>query len=142
MFGWLKRRIVSERRRLAWQNFEAAHDGEMKILCGMYGNWDGFDGYDPARKFAEYFIEKLASGERLSTDDMDAALKLNKGLRRLYDEHGRKGRGTFDAVYQPLLGWTDYFERYEDETNLIEKQRWVEAEIEADIERDRQREGR
>src|SRR3990167_2301143 len=99
MFSWLKRRWRKERRRLAWQNFNAAHDPEMKTLSGFYGDWDAFDGYDSARQFSALFIEELASGGQLSSELMEAALKLNRGLRALYDQHGRTGRGSFESVY-------------------------------------------
>ncbi len=54
---------------------------------------------------------RLRSGQRLSSEDVDRALKVNKDLRRLYDHNSRPNRGGFDQVYAPLGGWDFYFER-------------------------------
>lgn len=134
MLSWFKRRLVQEFRRLAWQNFRAAHDPEMKTLAGLKGDWDSFEGYDSARDFSKYFVQQLSSGETLTTIERDAALNLNKGLRALYDEHGRKGRGSYDVLYRPLEGWKTYFEGNANEMHLLDRQKKIEAQI-ADYQR-------
>ncbi len=126
----MKRRQALEHRKLAWQNFRASHDPEMKTIAGFKGDWDAFDGYDSARDFSKYFATQLASGEKLTSDDIDAALVMNKGLRALFDQHARKGRGTFDALYRPLEGWKRYFEREDNEMHLINRQKKIESAIE------------
>jgi hypothetical protein len=130
VFGWLKRRLRREHRKLGWQNLRASHDPEMKILAGMYGDWDAFDGYDSARTFSEYFVEQLNGESDLTTDEIDAALKLNRGLRELYDRHGRSGRGGFDTLYRPLQGWAEYFKNQPNEEGILTQQREVNRSIE------------
>ena len=102
----------------------------MKTIAGLNGDWDAFEGYDSARDFSKYFVTQLASGEKLTSDDIDAALVMNKGLRVLFDQHARKGRGAFDALYQPLGGWKRYFGREDNEIHLIERQKKIESDIE------------
>jgi len=130
LLSWIKRRLALEHRKLAWQNFRASHDPEMKTMAGLKGDWDSFDGYDSARDFSKYFATQLASGETLTPDDIDAALVMNKGLRALFDQHARKGRGAFDGLYRPLGGWKAYFEREDNEMHLIEHQKKIESDIE------------
>lgn len=131
MFGWLKRRMHQEHRKLAYQNFEAAHDPEMKTLAGLKGEWAAYDSYDNACKLSSEFILRMSEPGGTKPDDIDAALKLNKELRRIFDAIGRKDRGDFDRVYRPLGGWPDYFEQSPNETYLMEQQRQIDAEIAA-----------
>jgi hypothetical protein len=37
MFGWLKRRLVREHKKLLWQNENAANDDEMMIRLQLRG---------------------------------------------------------------------------------------------------------
>lgn len=129
MFRWLKGRLQREHRKLAWQNFKAAHDPEMRTLSGLHGDWDAFDGYDGAKTFAEYFIQQMSAGNDLSTEEIDAALKLNRGLRANFDAYGRQARGTFDMLYAPREGWKDYFKRNDNEKPLVERQKMVDSEV-------------
>ena len=133
MFGWLKRKMHREHRKLAYQNFEAAHDPEMKTLAGLNGEWAAFDSYDAARQFSVDFIYRLSGEGGASKEDIAAALDLNKDLRRVFDAIGRKDRGSFDAVYRPLGGWPFYFERHDCEVSLIERMKEIEAEMGANL---------
>lgn len=130
VFSWLKRRLKYEHRKLAIQNFKAAHDPEMKTLAGLYGAWDAFDGYDDAKAFSRHLLNQIISDQSLSANEIDLALNLNKDLRRLYDQIGRKSRGSFDQIYQPFGGWKRHFESNENDANIIEHQDYVEASIE------------
>jgi hypothetical protein len=56
MFGWMKRRLEKEHRKLAWQNFAASHEWEMKLGAAFKGDWDRTAGYNNSGIFAEYFI--------------------------------------------------------------------------------------
>lgn len=53
---------------------------------------------------------RLRSGQRLTNQDVDRALKINKDLRRFYDRNHHPDRAGFDQAYAPLGGWDMYFE--------------------------------
>ncbi|MGV3731744.1 MAG: hypothetical protein ACO1NN_13420 [Sphingopyxis sp.] len=96
----------------------------------MAKGFDAYETYEEAKLFSSYCIRKLAGGETLDTIEIDAALKLNKELRRLYDQFGRNGRGAFELIYQPLGGWHDYFRRHENELSYLKMYDEVQAEVE------------
>lgn len=109
MFGWLRRRLEREHAKLVYQNCAAAEDGELKIYVLVNG---GTPEHLEEMLFASQdHRAHIRSGKKLSHKQIEIALELNKNLRRLYDQNARKGRGSFDDVYQPLGGWSGYFER-------------------------------
>lgn len=125
MFGWLKRKLETQHRKLAYQTFKAATDPEMPFLCLANGGVDFRYTFDKAEIVASKLIMDLSKKVKPSTGIIGAVFDANKDMRRIYDEFGRKGRGSFDQVYQPLGGWPDYFERSMDETHIIENQREI-----------------
>jgi hypothetical protein len=70
-------------------------------------------------------IADLANDSKPTTKIIVAVFDANKDMRRIYDKFGRKDRGSFDQVYQPLGGWSDYFDRSSDEIHLIENQKEI-----------------
>ncbi|MDZ4098717.1 MAG: hypothetical protein U1E13_08440 [Methylophilaceae bacterium] len=129
VFSFFKRRLQFEHRKLAIQNFKAAHDPEMKTLAGLHGEWDAFESYDGAKAHSKIFLRQIIDGLELSSEDIDVAFKINKGLRYLYDKIGRPNRGSFDKVYQPLGGWKNYFERHSTDLYMFESQAKIDASI-------------
>jgi hypothetical protein len=129
MFGWLKRRLEIQHRKLAYQTFKAAIDPEMPFLCLTKGGTDFTHTFNNAETFAAKLIRDIAKGSKPTTEIIGAVFDANKDMRRIYNEFGRKDRGTFDQVYQPLEGWTEYFDRSSNEVHLIESQREIRAEI-------------
>lgn len=100
----------------------------MPFLCTAKG-FDAYQVYEEAKLFSSYCIRKLAVGEKLDTNEIDAALKMNKELRRLYDQFGRNGRGAFEQVYQPLGGWDYYFRQHENELSYLKIHDEIQAEV-------------
>jgi len=86
----------------------------------MKGGVDLTNFYQGWARQANEFAEKFAHCGALSSRELEAGLATNKDLRRLYGLYGRKERGSFDQVYQPLGGWDFYFEGNESDLHYIE----------------------
>lgn len=88
MFGWLRRRLEKEHRKLGVQTFLASTDLEMLTISLMKG-YDARAEYEEARLFTTSFILKIASTKKLTGDEIESAFAVNKSLRRLFDTYGR-----------------------------------------------------
>ena len=110
MIGWLKSRLLRERRKLASQTYRAATDLEVPLKALMMDGIVIKHFYNEAEKSSVSLAEALASGKKINEDLIESTLNVNKNMRRLYDVYGRKDRGSFDAAYAPLGGWKMYFE--------------------------------
>lgn len=105
MFGFLKRQMRREHFKLVVMNSYAAEylaafpdliDGEAIVLQAKAVR----AGWQP--------------GLTLSDEDAEAALKLNRLLRRAWDRLPQMlKRKPFDDQFAPLGGWKTAFQRYE-----------------------------
>ena len=99
----------------------------------MMKGHDAYAEYEGARDFAAFLIRKLSRELELEADEVDAAFRINKELRRLFDVYGRRDRGGFDQVYQPLGGWKRYFERNEQDVGEIERYEEIQKEVQESL---------
>jgi hypothetical protein len=129
VFGWLKRRLAFEHRKLAYQTFKAATDPEMPFLCSAKGGVDASSDFDRAERIAVSLIIVTSEGVVPKAELVSEAFAANKDMRRYFDHFGRKDRGSFDTLYRPLMDWKDYFEANSNEKHLIESSVEIREEI-------------
>jgi hypothetical protein len=106
--GWLTKRLLREQSKLLCQNGKAAE-----------GTLAGYFHADPvtqswlaaiSREVRETSL-RYEPHERLSPDDLERQLQINRELRRLYDTTASRYLENFDTAHTPLGGWKFWFER-------------------------------
>jgi hypothetical protein len=135
MFGWLKRRLASEHRKLAYQTFKAATDPEMPFLCFAKGGVDAKSDFESAERIAVSLILVTSEGAVPKDELVSDAFRANKDMRLYFDHFGRKERGSFDNLYRPLMDWKDYFKANSNEKHLIESMVEIREEIARETEK-------
>ena len=113
MFGWLKRRLVREHRKLLWQNERAANDGEMMFRLRVGGFDDAVDALKLMGAVSRSYLEQGVPAEGLPDSTVEQCLRMNKNLRRFSEVAFEEGPSKFDRRYAPLGGWASYFEQFE-----------------------------
>ncbi|HMG48754.1 MAG TPA: hypothetical protein VK614_15005 [Allosphingosinicella sp.] len=108
MFRWLRRRLDREHCKLIYQNFAAATDSELRTY--MLFNGEDTMPLDAIVLITNEQRHRMRAGQRLTNEDVDRALTINKDLRRFHDHNHHPDRGGFDQTYAPLGGWKMYFE--------------------------------
>jgi hypothetical protein len=108
MFRWLRRRLDREHCKLVYQNFAAAADGELR--CYMLFNGEDTVPLDAIALITNEQRHPMRSGQRLTNEDVDRALLMNKDLRRFHYRNHHPDRADFNRTYAPLGGWQMYFE--------------------------------
>lgn len=53
---------------------------------------------------------RMRAGQRLTNEDVDRALKINRDLRRFHYHNQHPDHSGFDQTYAPFGGWEMYFE--------------------------------
>lgn len=103
MFGFLKKRLRKEHMKLMFQN-----QSSLDYILPYFG-----DGETEAFKERVVQIQRRWKvGEILEPNDADDMLKVNRHLRRLYDQTPAVYLKTFDEEFVPILGWNEYYSRY------------------------------
>jgi len=129
MFGWLKRRVRRENLKLVKQNQLAAdylyEFHRSASVQGLGGDMALMDTLEQALDDSYRLLDFLKKSEELTPTDADNHFKINKELRRLYDQvlFGRKqfakqfGSSTeplqkFDEKFVPNEGWEIFFHHF------------------------------
>ena len=114
MFGWLKRRLLREHRKLLWQNQAVATDHELKTRLLFAGRHDLADGFDSLSGVALDMFAKGVPPSGLTDNFFKIGLQINRDFRYLFEVAYNARPSQFDPKYVPLGGWAGYYDRTED----------------------------
>ena len=111
MFGWFKRRVVFEHKKLVYLNKVSTIDPEMESRLFDKGLSNEVEFLIGLRDIANEMDHMGVPEDRLPDDLFELGLGVNRNMLDLfkvaYDQPIRK----FEKKYRPMDGWKCYFGR-------------------------------